>query len=244
MTDDFMGSEIYTTQIDGMTTKGTQKLLNIFFIVDISGSMRADGRIDAVNEAFTKMIPTLRQIQEDCMSEFELRIAMMKPFVYQAPAYLPADSRYMGQCISALLQTRLRKGKKSGLDQALMEKFLDQDPQLCTGKRRMMYSVFLHYMEHKSYQADLNTLSCLLEKLLDLKEIFALHAGSVDINAWEQGVRRGILKRAALTEDETDLVLSVVIRAMLPKNTHARRLYVRHLMYCSETERTKEMEYA
>lgn len=78
MADDFiMGSETYTPQMGGMTTKGTQKLLNIFFIVDISGSMRADGRIQAVNEAFTQMVPALRQVQLDCMSEFELRIAIM-----------------------------------------------------------------------------------------------------------------------------------------------------------------------
>ena len=32
MADDFiMGSEIYTPQMGGMATKGTQKLLNIFF---------------------------------------------------------------------------------------------------------------------------------------------------------------------------------------------------------------------
>lgn len=78
MADDFiMGSETYTPQMGGMSTKGTQKLLNIFFVVDISGSMRADGRIHAVNEAFTQMVPALRQVQLDCMSEFELRIAIM-----------------------------------------------------------------------------------------------------------------------------------------------------------------------
>lgn len=77
MADDFMSNEIFTPQIGGMQTKGTAKLLNIFFVVDVSGSMRAEGRIDAVNEAFTQMIPALRQIQMDSMSEFELRIAIM-----------------------------------------------------------------------------------------------------------------------------------------------------------------------
>ena len=78
MADDYiMGSETYTPQMGGMSTKGTQKILNIFFVVDISGSMRADRRIDAVNEAFTQMVPALRQVQLDCMSEFELRIAIM-----------------------------------------------------------------------------------------------------------------------------------------------------------------------
>ena len=77
MADDFMSNEVYTPQIGGMQTKGTAKLLNIFFVVDVSGSMRFEGRINAVNEAFTQMIPALRQIQMDSMSEFELRIAIM-----------------------------------------------------------------------------------------------------------------------------------------------------------------------
>lgn len=78
MADDFiMGSETYTPQQGDLSTKGTLKLLNIFFVVDISGSMRADRRIQAVNEAFTQMVPALRQVQLDCMSEFELRIAIM-----------------------------------------------------------------------------------------------------------------------------------------------------------------------
>ena len=78
MADDYiMGRETYTPSLKAMNVKGTQKLLNIFFIVDISGSMRFEGRIDAVNEAFTRMIPALRQVQLDCRSEFELRIAIM-----------------------------------------------------------------------------------------------------------------------------------------------------------------------
>lgn len=78
MADNFiMESETYTPQMGSMSTKGTQKLLNTFFVVDISGSMRAEGRIDAVNEAFIQMVPILRQVQLDCLSEFELRIAIM-----------------------------------------------------------------------------------------------------------------------------------------------------------------------
>lgn len=77
MANDFMGSEVYTPQMGDMHTKGTAKLLNIIFVVDISGSMRFDGRIEAVNEAFTQMIPALRQIQIDSMSEFELKISIM-----------------------------------------------------------------------------------------------------------------------------------------------------------------------
>ena len=66
MADDFiMGTETYTPQMGNMTTKGTSKLFNIIFIVDVSGSMRYDGRIEAVNEAFTQMIPALRQVQMD-----------------------------------------------------------------------------------------------------------------------------------------------------------------------------------
>lgn len=72
-----MGTETYTTQAGDLSTKGTQKLLNMFFVVDTSGSMRGEGRIQAVNEAFTQMVPALRQVQLDCMSEFELRIAIM-----------------------------------------------------------------------------------------------------------------------------------------------------------------------
>ena len=77
MANDFMGSEVYTPQMGDMHTKGTAKLLNIIFVVDVSGSMREDGRIQAVNEAFTQMIPALRQIQMDSMSEFELKISIM-----------------------------------------------------------------------------------------------------------------------------------------------------------------------
>lgn len=77
MANDFMGSEVYTPQIGDMQIKGTAKLLNIIFVVDVSGSMRLDHRIEAVNEAFTQMIPALRQIQIDSMSEFELKISIM-----------------------------------------------------------------------------------------------------------------------------------------------------------------------
>lgn len=72
-----MGSEIYTPQFGDLKTKGTAKLLNMIFVVDISGSMRYDGRIEAVNEAFRQMLPALKQIQEDSMSEFELKISIM-----------------------------------------------------------------------------------------------------------------------------------------------------------------------
>ena len=77
MKDVLMSNEIYTSQIGSMQTNGTVKLLNIFFVVDTSAHMRAEGRIEAVNALFYKMIPALCQFQEDYHSEFELRIAIM-----------------------------------------------------------------------------------------------------------------------------------------------------------------------
>lgn len=75
--DNIMESVDFTTQMSDMPVKGTQKQLNIFFVVDSSGSMRAEGRMQAVNDAFLKMVPALRQVQLDCKSEFELYIAIM-----------------------------------------------------------------------------------------------------------------------------------------------------------------------
>lgn len=72
-----METRARTGQIGDQTTSGTQKLLNLFFIVDISGSMRFHGRIEAVNEAFEQMIPELQKLQKESQSEFELRIAIM-----------------------------------------------------------------------------------------------------------------------------------------------------------------------
>jgi len=77
MADDVFTSEVFTPGLGTFQTKGNAKLLNIIFIVDVSGSMRNEGRIDAVNEAFTQMIPALRQIQMDSQTEFELKIAIM-----------------------------------------------------------------------------------------------------------------------------------------------------------------------
>ena len=72
-----MNTESKTVQIDSMPTKASQKLLNMIFIVDTSGSMRYDGRIEAVNEAFRKMIPDLRRIQIDVNTQFQLKIAIL-----------------------------------------------------------------------------------------------------------------------------------------------------------------------
>lgn len=57
--------------------KGTRKTLNMLFLVDVSGSMEEDGRMDAVNEAFEQMIPELQNVQRECLSDFELRVAIM-----------------------------------------------------------------------------------------------------------------------------------------------------------------------
>lgn len=70
--------EAITTQSGAMTTSASRKLLNMIFVVDTSGSMRFDGRIEAVNEAFTSMIPALREIQLNSQSEFELKISIMR----------------------------------------------------------------------------------------------------------------------------------------------------------------------
>ena len=77
MADKYTDMETYTSPISGFSTKGTQKVLNMIFIVDTSGSMRYGGRIEAVNDAFVQMIPQLRKVQDDARSEFELRIAIM-----------------------------------------------------------------------------------------------------------------------------------------------------------------------
>ena len=76
--DYIMENESRTPQIGEMQVKGTQKILHMIFIVDTSGSMQAEHRIDAVNEAFTKMVPVLREVQLDVMSDFELKISILR----------------------------------------------------------------------------------------------------------------------------------------------------------------------
>ena len=77
MKDELMKVESLTPQIGDLTVERSLKLLNMFFIVDVSGSMVTDGRIQAVNEAFTKMIPAMREVQMQCRSEFEIRVAIL-----------------------------------------------------------------------------------------------------------------------------------------------------------------------
>ena len=69
--------EFYTPQPGSIPQQGSEKLLHIIFIVDVSGCMRGEGRIEAVNDAFTQMIPMLQQIQMDYMSEFEIKFSLM-----------------------------------------------------------------------------------------------------------------------------------------------------------------------
>lgn len=214
----------------------------------IAGSALA---LDEVREQeIAKLVPGVAVMHQNGWSEAVLckvdyfDESKMRPFVYEAPQYLPADSRYIGQCVAVLLKTRLRKDKQRAPDAESICRFLQQDQQLLSGKRKDIYGVFHSYRENGIYKTDLNTLVCLLEKLLDLKEIFAVNAARGSIESWEQGIRQGILKKAVLTEDEIDMVISASIRVMIPENPKIRRLYVRHLMYCDKAERKTEMECA
>lgn len=74
---DIMETEAFTTPMENIRTVASQKILNMIFIVDTSGSMLYEGRIEAVNAAFREMIPTLRKVQQDVNTEFELRLAIM-----------------------------------------------------------------------------------------------------------------------------------------------------------------------
>ena len=53
--------DFFTGGIEDMSGIGTQKTLHMIFVVDNSGSMRGEGRMDAVNEAFRRMIPALQK---------------------------------------------------------------------------------------------------------------------------------------------------------------------------------------
>lgn len=55
----------------------TRKLCNLVFLVDITVGIHKDSRIENINEAFLQMIPILRQIQMDDMSEIEYKISIM-----------------------------------------------------------------------------------------------------------------------------------------------------------------------
>lgn len=75
--DHYFKNETYTPQLANLPVNGSQKLINIFFLVDTSGSMRTDGRIRAINELFPQMILSLRKVQLEHMTEYDLRIAIL-----------------------------------------------------------------------------------------------------------------------------------------------------------------------
>ena len=69
--------DFFTGTIGGMPGIGSQKTLHMIFVVDTSGSMREDNRMNAVNEAFQRMIPELVKIQEDVRDSFKIYISIM-----------------------------------------------------------------------------------------------------------------------------------------------------------------------
>lgn len=77
-----MGKNTYTPDIKTIETMDVEKMLLMVFVVDTSGSMSGN-RINAVNEAFEKMIPELKTVQEKAAGEYELRISILQ-FDYSA----------------------------------------------------------------------------------------------------------------------------------------------------------------
>lgn len=69
--------EIYTPSIGSIMSRCNSKLLNVIFMVDISNNDFSDRMMEIINEAFTQMIPVLRQIEMDYMSEFEFKVSIM-----------------------------------------------------------------------------------------------------------------------------------------------------------------------
>lgn len=69
--------DVFMRSIGEMPGAGSQKTLHMIFVVDTSGSMRADNRMNAVNEAFQKMIPELVKIQMDVGESFKIYISIM-----------------------------------------------------------------------------------------------------------------------------------------------------------------------
>lgn len=66
-----------TGGIDSLPGAGTQKNLHMIFVVDNSGSMRNENRMDAVNQAFRLMIPKLQALQTSVNSDFTILISIM-----------------------------------------------------------------------------------------------------------------------------------------------------------------------
>lgn len=69
--------DFFTGGIEDMSGIGTQKNLHMIFVVDNSGSMRGEGRMDAVNEAFRRMIPALQKMQDSVQDAFKIYISIM-----------------------------------------------------------------------------------------------------------------------------------------------------------------------
>ncbi len=69
--------EFFTGSMDDMSGIGTQKSLHMIFLVDNSGSMRGGGRMDAVNEAFQRMIPALQKMQEQVQDAFTIYLSIL-----------------------------------------------------------------------------------------------------------------------------------------------------------------------
>ena len=90
--DQYFKNETYTPQLADLPVKGSQKLINMFFLVDTSGSMRTDGRIRAINELFPQMILSLRKVQLEHMTEYDLRIAIPS-YITRTPPNLCSPSR-------------------------------------------------------------------------------------------------------------------------------------------------------
>jgi len=65
-----------TDQLGSLGKKGSTKALLMTFVVDTSGSMAHDGRIEAVNQAFDRMIPVLKK-QDEENDTYTLYIAIM-----------------------------------------------------------------------------------------------------------------------------------------------------------------------
>lgn len=74
-----MGTDIFDMNgtIGDMPGVGSQKTLHMIFVVDNSGSMRNENRMDAVNTAFRQMIPELQRIQSEVQDNFTIMISIM-----------------------------------------------------------------------------------------------------------------------------------------------------------------------
>lgn len=63
--------------IESMPTEGSEKAFHIIFLVDNSGSMSLEHRMDAVNGAFSKMLPELQNLQVKVQDAYKIYISVM-----------------------------------------------------------------------------------------------------------------------------------------------------------------------